>query len=151
MGLTYNNPKNFYRKEFIMKKITKNDIKAFSGEVMTGVATSKVMKYGLGPAILLGSTAQAFAAGDLLKNLKNVMQQLFKWIIGISTALAVLLIAWNILKYMAATDPQSAMMAKKNAIRVAIAWVLLNSMSGVIALMTGLTKGNTGENDAIWN
>lgn len=128
----------------------KKEAKYFAQAAVEGAMDTDLMKYGAGPLALIGGSAMAFAAGDLESNLKKVMQKLFKWIIGISTALAVLLIAWNILKYMAATDPQSAMMAKKNAIRVAIAWVLLNSMNGIIGLMTTLTENETGVDNGIW-
>ena len=128
----------------------KKEAKYFANAALDGAANSKALKYGAGPLAFLGATSVVFADDQLTKNLKTAMKKIYGFILGISTALAVLLIAWNILKYMAATDPQTALMAKKSAIRVAIAWVILNSMGGVIALLTGLAS-NTGTNDGVWN
>ena len=120
----------------------KREAKYFSNAVLEGALDSKALKCGTVPAAIIGSTATVFATGNggdkLQSNLKKAMQEIYKFILGISTALAILLIAWNVLKYMAATDPQTAMMAKKSAIRVAIAWVILNSLGSVATLLTSL-------------
>ena len=130
----------------------KKEAKYFAEAALDGAANSKVLKYGAGPlAFLCGGAGVAFAASDTLtKNLKAAMKKIYGFILGISTALAVLIIAWNILKYMAATDPQTAMQAKKSAIHVAIAWVILNSMGGIITLLTSL-GGDDGQNSNVWN
>ena len=118
------------------------EAKYFKNAVINGAMESNIMKYGAGPAAFIGGTAMVSAGDQLQRNLKTAMQTMYKFIVGISTALAVLLIAWNILKYMAATDPQTAMMAKKTCIRVAIAWVILNSMAGIANLLTSLRGDN---------
>jgi len=127
------------------------EFKCVMNEAICEALDKKAMKCGAPAAVLVGSTAMVFAKGNtLLDQLIGAMHDAYAWILGISTALAVLLIAWNILKYMAATDPQTAMMAKKSAIRVAIAWVILNAMGGIITFMTGLSLDN-GNGASIWN
>ena len=138
-----------------MKKLKELEAKIFADvacEAAEIVQTSKVEKAtlgaGAGLVVMMATAANALAAPRFDVAIGSLLQKIYKYILGVSTGLAVVLIAWNLVKYMAATDPQSALQSKKAAIRVAIAWVVLNSLGALVA------KGDTlkgGEYTGKWS
>ena len=94
-------------------------------------------------AAVLGTTVSALAAPQFFSQLENMMVQMYGWILGISTALAILLLAFRLIQYMAASDPQEAKMAKDKAKKVLIAWVLINILGALPPVIKTLTQGNS--------
>lgn len=74
-----------------------------------------------------------YAAVDNELKLDSSLKPILTGVIGISTCLAVLSFAICIIRYMTAEDGSSIAAAKKDAITVAIAWVILNSVGLFIA------------------
>lgn len=114
--------------------------------------TSKLERVELGTAAgIIFATASACGASATRfdQALGDMLQKIYGYILGISTGLAVVFIAINIVKYMVATDPQSALMAKKAAIRVGIAWIVLNSLGGIVAIGTELAQN--GRYNGAWH
>lgn len=95
-----------------------------------------------GAAMLLGMTTQILAAPKFFTQLETMFNNMYGWILGISSALAVVLIAFRILQYMAASDPQAAKMAKDNIKRVIVAWVCINLLGALASVIGDLTRGN---------
>lgn len=95
-----------------------------------------------GAAMLLGMTTQVLAAPNFFDKLNEMLDNLYIWILGISSGLAVVLIAFRILQYMAASDPQAAKMAKDNIKRVIVAWICINLLGALATVISDLTKGS---------
>lgn len=102
-------------------------------------------------AMLLGLTTQVLAAPSggapkFFTTLQNMLDNLYAWILLISSSLAIALIAFRIVQYMAAGDPQAAKMAKDNIKRIIIAWVCINLLGALASVIQMLTKGNGWRN-----
>lgn len=128
-----------------MKKLRQLEAKFFANLVCEANEMTKgeraALGVGSGAVAMTVLAASAIAAPRFDQAIGNMLQRVYGYILGVSTGLAVVLAAWNIIKYMAATDPQSALMAKKAAIRVGLAWVVLNSLGGIAVLGSELAKG----------
>ena len=136
-----------------MKKIKQIEAKISADLVCEAMETTKseriALGAGSGAVVAAASACSVFASERFDQALGNMLQRIYGYILGISTGLAVVFIAINVVKYMVATDPQSALMAKKAAIRVGIAWIVLNSLGGIVALGSELAKD--GKYNGSWH
>ncbi len=84
----------------------------------------------------------SFAATNFFTQLGTMMSTIYSWILGISSGLAIVLIAVGIIRYMAAIDPQSAKNATGMIKRVIVAWICINLLGALATVIQKLTEGN---------
>lgn len=85
----------------------------------------------------------------LVENLKTMLNSVSKWMMIISIPLAVMLIVFNMIKYMGSSDPKVGQQCKSNIGKILIALVVINSMPYVISLIATLMEGMT-DNTITW-
>lgn len=95
-----------------------------------------------GTAVVMGSMATVLAEPKFFSSLEKMMDNMYGWILGISSSLAILLLAWNLIKYMAASDPQEAKIAKDKIKKIIFAWVIINVLGAIPSVIQSLTSGS---------
>lgn len=101
---------------------------------------------GAGLAALCGISTFGFAANSFFSQINKMLENLYGWILSISTGIAVVMLAWHIIKYMLAADPQEARESRNSIKRVIIAWVAVNLIGALATVVSDLTSGNSKVN-----
>lgn len=76
-------------------------------------------------------------------DISSAIAEIYGYILGISTAIAMVTLAFMLIRYMTgieAASPKALVELKTDAIHVIEAWIILNSLGGVIMLGMNLFK-----------
>lgn len=109
----------------------------------------------VGSGTVLGMMMPVLAGGqELSDGIKGILHDIFKWIFGITTALAALLILIAFIQYMVSSDPQTAHMAKSRIFKILFAWIAINCIGTIVTIVGDLASdagsefnGNTFQTD----
>lgn len=95
----------------------------------------------MGVTTVIGSTAGAYAAVDMKKQLENILSDAYGIIFGVSTGIAIVFVAWHLICMMTTGDPQTTRMHVQACKKIAIAWVVLNCLGVIATTAQKLTSG----------
>ena len=92
---------------------------------------------------LLLKSCRILAAGIGEADISSAIAEIYGYILGISTAIAMVTLAFMLIRYMTGVEsasPKALLELKTDAIHVIEAWIILNSLGGVIMLGMNLFK-----------
>lgn len=76
-------------------------------------------------------------------DISSAIAEIYGYILGISTAIAMVTLAFMLIRYMTGVEsssPKALLELKTDAIHVIEAWIILNSLGGIIMLGMNLFK-----------
>lgn len=102
------------------------------------------------------SAAPLYASGvktisSLMDKAKDILQQIYKGLLGIVTVLAVVICAWCFCVKMFSKNPRSIDEANQWMKRVAIAWLCFMLLSVFVAIGLDIVTSSNANTDAPWD
>lgn len=88
----------------------------------------------------------ANAASDPITDINSkALSDVYGYVLGISTSLAVLSLAICIVRYMSSGNPDEAAQYKDDGKQVIIAWIIINILGAIISTALGLVSDLSGQ------